>query len=164
MNYELRNIVLGSGRFNVVDGYMATVRGLAAVSSQYIGAVILEGQGPFTALSISFVVAVIPPIKHGSHQVVVLQVTRGNHLPIPRIHGNRCLVRIRRGVVQVQRILHLRRKLGPRVVHRQVTSGSLQKTLGNLHLQRILGSLHLLQRIHGVQARRITEESSRNLS
>ena len=56
------DILLGSGRFNVVDGYMATVRGLAAVSSQYIGAVILEGQGPFTALSISFVVAVIPPI------------------------------------------------------------------------------------------------------
>jgi hypothetical protein len=56
------DIVFGSGRFNVVDGYMATVRGLAAVSSQYIGAVILEGQGPFVALSISFVVAVIPPI------------------------------------------------------------------------------------------------------
>ncbi|KAL7442897.1 hypothetical protein ACHAXM_008521 [Skeletonema potamos] len=56
------DIVFGSGRFNVVDGYMATVRGLAAVSSQYIGAVILEGQGPFVALSISFVIAVIPPI------------------------------------------------------------------------------------------------------
>ena len=56
------DIVLGSGRFNVVDGYMATMRGLAAVSSQYIGALILEGQGPFTALSISFVIAVIPPI------------------------------------------------------------------------------------------------------
>lgn len=56
------DIVFGSGRFNVVDGYMATIRGLAAVSSQYIGAVILEGQGPFVALSISFVIAVIPPI------------------------------------------------------------------------------------------------------
>ena len=56
------DIVFGSGRFNVVDGYMATVRGLAAVSSQYIGAVILEGQGPFVALSISFVIAIIPPI------------------------------------------------------------------------------------------------------
>jgi len=56
------DIVLGSGRFNVVDGYMATIRGIAAVSSQYIGAVILEGQGPFVALSVSFVIAVIPPI------------------------------------------------------------------------------------------------------
>ena len=56
------DIVFGSGRFNVVDGYMATVRGVAAVSSSYIGAVILEGQGPIFALLISFVFAVIPPI------------------------------------------------------------------------------------------------------
>ena len=56
------DIVFGSGRFNVVDGYMATVRGLAAVSSQYIGAGILEDQGPFVALSICFVIAIIPPI------------------------------------------------------------------------------------------------------
>ncbi|KAL7532922.1 hypothetical protein ACHAWF_004287 [Thalassiosira exigua] len=56
------DIVFGSGRFNVVDGYMATIRGVAAVTSQYLGAVILEGQGPFVALSISFVFAVIPPI------------------------------------------------------------------------------------------------------
>ena len=56
------DIVFGSGRFNVVDGYIATIRGVAAVSSQYIGAVILEGQGPFVALSISFFIAIIPPI------------------------------------------------------------------------------------------------------
>jgi hypothetical protein len=56
------DIVFGSGRFNVVDGYMATIRGVAAVSSSYIGAGILEGQGPFVALSICFVFGVIPPI------------------------------------------------------------------------------------------------------
>jgi len=56
------DIVFGSGRFNVVDGYIATIRGVAAVSSQYIGAVILEGQGPFVALSLSFFIAIIPPI------------------------------------------------------------------------------------------------------
>ena len=56
------DIVFGSGRFNVVDGYIATIRGVAAVSSQYIGALILEDRGPFVALSISFVIAVIPPI------------------------------------------------------------------------------------------------------
>ena len=56
------DIVLGSGRFNVVDGYIATIRGVAAVISQYIGAVILEGQGPFVALGISFLIAIIPPI------------------------------------------------------------------------------------------------------
>ena len=56
------DILFGSGRLNVVGGYMETVRGLASVSSQYIGAVILEGQGPFIALSLSFVIAVIPPI------------------------------------------------------------------------------------------------------
>jgi hypothetical protein len=56
------DIVFGSGRFNVVDGWIATIRGVAAVSSQYLGALILEDQGPFFALSVSFVIAVIPPI------------------------------------------------------------------------------------------------------
>lgn len=56
------DILFGSGRFNVVDGVQATIRGIAATSSSYIGAVILEDKGPFTALSISFVIAVIPPI------------------------------------------------------------------------------------------------------
>jgi hypothetical protein len=56
------DIVFGSGRFNVVDGYIATIRGVAAVSSQYLGALVLEGQGPFVALSISFFIAIIPPI------------------------------------------------------------------------------------------------------
>ena len=56
------DIVFGSGRFNVVDGYIATIRGVAAVSSQYLGALILEDRGPFVALSISFLIAIIPPI------------------------------------------------------------------------------------------------------
>lgn len=82
------DILFGSGRFNVVgtfyavgnnfaldiwqshdfillssvDGFQATIRGIAATSSSYIGAYILENNGPITALMISFWIAIIPPI------------------------------------------------------------------------------------------------------
>mmetsp|Transcript_43789 Transcript_43789/g.105629 ORF Transcript_43789/g.105629 Transcript_43789/m.105629 type:complete len:531 (-) Transcript_43789:838-2430(-) len=56
------DILFGSGRFNVVDGFQATIRGIAATSSSYIGAYILQNNGPMTALSISFCIAIIPPI------------------------------------------------------------------------------------------------------
>jgi hypothetical protein len=81
------DILFGSGRFNVVgtfshvvddisllpfmfsflsvcliDGFQATIRGIAATSSSYIGAYILENNGPVTALMISFWIAIIPPI------------------------------------------------------------------------------------------------------
>eukprot|EP00980_Cylindrotheca_fusiformis_P016144 scaffold4804_cov123-Cylindrotheca_fusiformis.AAC.2 len=80
------DILFGSGRFNVVgkltlccfvadkktsdgpltvspaDGFQATIRGIAATSSSYIGAYILENNGPMTALVISFWIAIIPPI------------------------------------------------------------------------------------------------------
>ncbi|KAL3935588.1 MAG: hypothetical protein SGBAC_008927 [Bacillariaceae sp.] len=56
------DILFGSGRFNVVDGFQATIRGIAATSSSYIGAYILENNGPMMALSISFCIAIIPPI------------------------------------------------------------------------------------------------------
>ena len=44
------------------DGFQATIRGIAATSSSYIGAYILENNGPMTALSISFCIATTPPI------------------------------------------------------------------------------------------------------
>ena len=56
------DIVFGSGRFNVVDGYQATIRGVAATSSQYLGGLILENKGPMTALTVSLVLAMIPPV------------------------------------------------------------------------------------------------------
>lgn len=56
------DILFGSGRFNVVDGVQATIRGIAGTSSQLIGAWILQTNGPTIALMISFVISVIPPI------------------------------------------------------------------------------------------------------
>jgi len=56
------DIVFGSGRFNVVDGFQATIRGVAGTSSSFVGAWILENYGPFTALVISFFIAIIPPV------------------------------------------------------------------------------------------------------
>jgi len=56
------DILFGSGRMNVVDGYQATIRGIAATSSQYIGGVILENKGPMTSLIISFIISLISPI------------------------------------------------------------------------------------------------------
>ncbi len=56
------DILFGSGRFNVVDGFQATIRGVAASSAQYIGGVILERQGPMTALTMSFFIAIISPL------------------------------------------------------------------------------------------------------
>ena len=45
-----------------LDGFQATIRGIAMTLSSYIGAFILEDQGPTTALWISFVIAIIPPV------------------------------------------------------------------------------------------------------
>lgn len=56
------DILFGSGRFNVVDGFQATIRGIAATSSQYVGGFILEKNGPMTALIICLAFSVIPPI------------------------------------------------------------------------------------------------------
>lgn len=56
------DILFGSGRFNVVDGVQATIRGVAATSSQLVGAYILSQGGPMVALGVSFVIAVIPPV------------------------------------------------------------------------------------------------------
>jgi MFS family permease len=56
------DILFGSGRMNVVDGYQATIRGIAATSSQYIGGVILENKGPMTSLMISFIISLISPM------------------------------------------------------------------------------------------------------
>lgn len=56
------DILFGSGRFNVVDGFQATIRGIAATSSQYVGGFILEKNGPMTALVICLAFSVIPPI------------------------------------------------------------------------------------------------------
>lgn len=56
------DILFGSGRMNVVDGYQATIRGIAATSSQYIGGVILENKGPMTSLIISFTISLISPM------------------------------------------------------------------------------------------------------
>lgn len=46
----------------LVDGFRATIRGVAATSSSYVGALILQNNGPTTALLISFAIAIIPPI------------------------------------------------------------------------------------------------------
>lgn len=56
------DILFGSGRFNVVDGFRATIRGVAATSSAYVGACILQNHGPSVALVISFFIAIIPPV------------------------------------------------------------------------------------------------------
>jgi hypothetical protein len=56
------DILFGSGRFNVVDGVQATIRGVAATSSQLVGAYILSRGGPMVALGVSFVIAIIPPV------------------------------------------------------------------------------------------------------
>ena len=56
------DILMGSGRFNVVDGVQATIRGVAGTSSQLIGAYILQQHGRMVALLFSFVFAIIPPI------------------------------------------------------------------------------------------------------
>ena len=45
-----------------LDGFQATIRGIAATSSSFVGAYILQNNGPTTALVISMGIAIIPPI------------------------------------------------------------------------------------------------------
>lgn len=56
------DICFGSGRLNVVDGFQATIRGIAATSSQYLLGIVLEQKGPMSALTISLAVGILPPI------------------------------------------------------------------------------------------------------
>jgi len=56
------DILFGSGRFNVVDVFQAKIRGIAATSSSYVLATILENQGSYKALTISLFISIIPSL------------------------------------------------------------------------------------------------------
>lgn len=57
-----KEVLLDANIFSFIDGFRATIRGVAATSSSYVGAWILQTNGPSTALLVSFFIALLPPV------------------------------------------------------------------------------------------------------